>query len=89
MCSASESQAADSNLGLTFLRKWGKAVAGKTSLVDLRRDPPDDKICDTCFSSYQQICSQHQDTANGSETTIVSVVVVAATVAVVIAFLLV
>ena len=87
MNSDSESQAADSNLGLMFLQKWAKTAAGKNSLVDLRRDPPEHKLRDICFSSYQQIYSRHQDTANGSETTIF-VVVSAAAVAVAIAIFL-
>ena len=67
MCSGSESQTVDFNLGLMSLHKWGKMVAGETSLVNMRRDPLERKICDTCFSFYRQIYSQHQNTANGSE----------------------
>ena len=65
--SDSYSETPDPNLGLIFLRKWGKMVAGKNSFVNLRRDPPEGETRDIRFSSSRQIYSQHQNTANGSE----------------------
>ena len=60
-----------------FLRNWGKAVAGKNSLMTRTRELPEDKSWDACFSSYRQIYSRHHDAASWSEITIVYVVIVA------------